>query len=240
MKAEPKNDTRWSSFYKVAAVTSLLIVIVGLVDITVSMMGGEAKANNAIPVEEWFMLFQTDRLTALGNLGLFNILTLSLGIPLYIALFNLNKANYSALATLAVTLFVMGTSIYISSNTVFSMQSLSNQYATASVGQKPILEAVGKVLLAQGADLSSGTFMGFLFTQLGGLLMAVTLMKSKVFGKRMPWFGMIGFGLMLVFFYIAAFIPGEFATAMIISAPGGIMLMVYQILMAQKFYQISR
>jgi hypothetical protein len=119
------------------------------------------------------------------------------------------------------------------------MQALSNQYATASEAQKPLLEAAGRALLAQGADLTPGTFMGFLFTQSAGLLMALVLMQSGVFGKIAPWLGVIGFGLMLVFFSIAAFAPGQFNTAMMISAPGGCLLMAYQILLARKLFQFS-
>ena len=240
MNALSEKDPRWTSFYKIAAIASLLIVLVGLVDIVTSMLGGEAQANNLVRVEDWFALFQTNRLTALGNLGLFNILTLSLGIPLYLALFNLHKQNHPAFAALAAILFVMGTAIYISSNTIFSMQALSNQYATASEAQKPVLEAAGRALLAQGADLTPGTLMGFLFTQSAGLLMALVLMRSEVFGKVIPWLGVIGFSLMLVFFSIAAFVPGQFNTAMMISAPGGLLLMAYQILLARRLFQLSR
>ena len=240
MNALSEKDPRWTSFYKIAAIASLLIVLVGLVDIVTSMLGGEAQANNLVRVEDWFALFQTNRLTALGNLGLFNILTLSLGIPLYLALFNLHKQNHPAFAALAAILFVMGTAIYISSNTIFSMQALSNQYATASEAQKPVLEAAGQALLARGADLTPGTFMGFLFTQSAGLLMALVLMRSEVFGKVIPWLGVIGFSLMLVFFSIAAFVPGQFNTAMMISAPGGLLLMAYQILLARRLFQLSR
>lgn len=239
MNTLSEKDPRWTSFYKLAAITSLLIVVVGLVDIVTSMLGGEAKANNLVRVEDWFALFQTDRLAALGNLGLFNILTLSLGIPLYLVLFNVHKQNHPAFAALAATLFVMGTAIYISSNTVFSMQALSNQYAAVSAEQKPLLEKAGQALLAQGADLTPGTFMGFLFTQSAGLLMALVLMRSGFFGKITPWLGAIGFGLMLVFFSIAAFVPGQFNTALMISAPGGLLLMAYQILLARRLFQLS-
>jgi hypothetical protein len=240
MDTRPEINDRWTGFYKVAGIFSLLIVLVGLVDIVTSMLGGEAHANATILIEDWFAFFDTNPLAALGNLGLFNILTLSLGIPLYLALFNINKLKYPAFSALAAILFSMGTAIYISSNTVFSMQAISNQYAFASEVQKPLLEATGRALLAQGADLSAGTFMGFLFTQSAGLIMALVLMQSGVFGKIVPLLGAIGFGLMLVFFLIAAFAPEHFNTATMISAPGGILLMAYQVLLARKLFQLSK
>jgi len=240
MDTQPEIINRWSGFYKFAGIASLLIVLVGLVDIVTSMLGGEAHANATILIEDWFALFDANPLTALGNLGLFNILTLSLGIPLYLALFNIHKLKYPAFSSLAAILFLMGTAIYISSNTVFSMQAISNQYASASGVQKPLLEAAGRALLAQGADLSAGTFMGFLFTQTAGLIMALVLMQSGVFGKITSWLGAVGFGLMLIFFWIAAFAPEHFNTAMMFSAPGGLLLMAYQVLLARKLFQLSK
>lgn len=233
------SDARWKSFYKFAAVAALLIVVTGLADTVTSMLAGEASVNSAVSVEEWFTLFQRDRLAALGSLGLFNIITLSLGIPLYLALFNLHRQNQPSFAALAVILFAMGTAIYISSNTVFSMLALSDQYSAASEAQKPLLEEAGRALLAQGADLTPGTFMGFLFTQSAALMMAFVLLNGRIFSKVTVWLGAAGFGLMLVFFSMAAFVPAQFNTAMMISALGGLLLIVYHILIARRLLQLA-
>jgi hypothetical protein len=238
-KSKFEADTRWNNFYKFAAVAALLIVLVGLVDIVTSMTGGEVQENSAVNVVDWFMLFQTNRLAALGNLGLFNILTLSFGIPLYLALFNIHRQTNPAFGGLALVLFVMGTGIYISSNTVFSMLALSNQYAAATEVEKPLLELAGRTLLAQGADLTPGTFVGFFFTQSAALLMALVLLQGGIFSKGIAWLGLVGFGLMLIFFVIAAFAPAQFTTALMISAPGGLLLMAYQILIARRLFQLA-
>lgn len=239
-KSKIETDARWNNFYKFAAVAALLIVLVGLVDIVTSMTGGEVQENSAVNVVDWFMLFQTNRLAALGNLGLFNILTLSFGIPLYLALFNIHRQTDPAFGGLALILFVMGTGIYISSNTVFSMLALSNQYAVATEIQKPLLEAAGRALLAQGADLTPGTFLGFFFTQSAVLLMSFVLLRGGIFSKTTGWLGLAGFGLMLIFFVVAAFVPAQFTTALMISAPGGLLLMAYQILLARRLFQLAR
>ena len=239
-RSKIETDARWINFYKVAAIASLLIVLVGLVDIVTSMMGGEVHENSAVNMVDWFMLFQTNRLGALGNLGLFNILTLSLGLPLYLALFNIHRQTDPSFGGLAVLLFVMGTGIYISSNSIFSILALSDQYAVASEAQKPLLEAAGRALLAQGADLTPGTFMGFFFTQCAAILMAFVILQGGVFNKTTGWLGVAGFGIMLVFFFIAAFVPGQFNTAVMISAPGGLLLMAYQILLARRLFQLAK
>ena len=66
----------WNRFYQIAGTAALLIVLMGMVDVVVSMSAGEAQENSAIAVTEWFALLQTNRFAALCNLGLINIITL--------------------------------------------------------------------------------------------------------------------------------------------------------------------
>ncbi len=233
-------DLSWKTFYKLAGIAALLIVLVGLADTLTSMMAGEASENSAIGVVEWFNMFQTERFSALGALGLFNILTLTLGIPVYIALYHIQGQQQPGFAALAAVLFFTGTAIYISSNTLFAMLALSGQYAAASQAQKPLLEAAGQAALAQGADLTPGTFMGLLFTQCAGALMAALMLSGKVFSKWTGWAGLAGFGLMVIFFTLTAFAPQTFATGMLIAMLGGLLLMAYQVMLGLKLFKLAR
>lgn len=234
-------DASWKSFYKVAAILALLIVLAGLVDTVSSMLGGEAQENSTIDVAEFFALFQRRPFYAFSYLGMINIITLSLGIPIYLALYHAHRQAQPALAALAAVLFFIGTAIYISSNTVFSLFALSRQYAAAAEAQKPLLEASGRALLAQGADLTPGTFMGFFFTQLAGLLVTGGVMlPGKVFSKWTAWSGLAGFVLTSIFFVLSAFLPQRFALAMGFAMPGGLLLMAYQIMLARRFLQLAR
>jgi hypothetical protein len=45
---------------------------------------------------------------------------------------------------------------------------------------------------------------------------------------------------MLVFFTVAAFIPAQFTLAIMISAPGGFLLIAYHILLARRLFQVAR
>ena len=236
----PETDAHWKPFYKVAAAAALLIVLVGLVDIVLSMLGGEARQNSSIPVAEWFTMFQTTPITAFSNLGLFNIITQTLEIAVFLALFNAHRRDNSAFAALSLILFCMGTAIYISSNTLFAMLALSNQYATATEAQKILLEAAGRAALAQGADLTPGTFVGFLFTQAAGVIMALVILRGGLFGKWTAWMGLLGYGCMLIFFSLTAFAPSQFGTALIVAMPGGLLLMAFQILLARKLFQLGK
>lgn len=235
-----KNDTQWKVFYKIAGTMALLIATAGLVDAITSDMGVGARDNTSISVIEWFTLFQTNRFSAFSCLGVINIMTLSLGIPVYLALYHAHRRNHPAGAALAAILFFIGSAVYFSSNTVFSMFAMSEQYAAAAEAQKPVLEAAGRALLAQGADLTPGTFVGLILTQIAGILITSLMLKGSIFGKWTGGAGLAGFTLTSVFFILAAFSPENFATAMFFAMPGGLLLMAYQIMLARRFFQLSK
>jgi hypothetical protein len=223
------------ALYKTAGTAALLILLVGLVDALTSM-GGAARDNSTVNIVEWFTLFQTNRFTAFSCLGVINIITLSLDIPLYLAFNQVYRKDHSTLTALASILFFIGAAVYFSSNTVFSLFALSNQYAFASELQKPLLAAAGQALLAQGADLTSGTFFGLFITQIAGLLISSVMLKGNVFGKWTGRAGLAGFSLMTIFFILTAFAPEYYASAMTIALPGALIMLAYQIMLARRFF----
>ena len=233
-------ESRWKSFYKFAGMMALLIVLVGLVDTVTSMMMGEVSENSTIPVTEWFALFQNHPFSALSALGFINIITLTLGIPVSLALYRVQREEQPAFAALAAVLYFVGTAVYFSSNTVFSMLGLSHQFAAAAEAEKPLLEAAGRALLAQGADLTPGTFVGFFFTQTAGIVMTFVMLRSGAFSKWTAWLGLAGFGLTSVFFVLAAFAPANFDTAMTFAMFGGPLLMAYHILLGLRLFRLAR
>jgi hypothetical protein len=230
----------WKTFCKFAGMIALLIVLAGLVDAITSGMAGEARDNSTVSMVEWFHLFQTRPFYAFSNLGLINMITLSLAIPIYLALYHAHRREQPTLAALAAILFFIGTAIYISSNTVFSLFALSRQYAVAAEAQKPLLEAAGRTLLAQGADLTPGTFLGFFFTQSAGLLITGVMLRGHVFGKWTGGIGLMGYVLTSVFFVLAAFSPENYDTALMFTLAGGLLLLAYEIMIARKFFQLGR
>jgi hypothetical protein len=227
------------TLYRVAAIMALLIVLAGLID-AVTSMGMEAQDNRTIAITEWFTLFQTHRFAAFSRLGLINIITLSLGIPIYLAFNQAFRQQRPALAAFASILFFTGTAVYLSSNTVFPLFALSQQYAAAPAAQKPLLEAAGQALLAQGADLTPGTFFGLFFAQAAGLLITSAMLRGPIFSKWAGRAGLAGFSLMSVFFILTAFVPERYDTAMLIAAPGALLMIAYQLILARRFFQLSK
>jgi hypothetical protein len=225
--------------YRVAGALALLIALAGLID-AVTSMGIEARDNSTVSIMQWFTLFQANRFAAFSSLGVINILTLSLGIPIYLAFIQAYRQHRLAHAALASILFFIGTAVYLSSNTVFPLFAISRQHAAAAEAQKPLLEAAGRALLAQGADLTPGTFVGLFLTQVAGLLITSIMLRGTIFGKWTGRAGLAGFSLMVMFFILTAFVPERYDNAMLIAAPGGLLLMAYQIMLARRFFQLAR
>jgi len=235
-----ETNTQWSSIYKTAGVMALLIALAGIVDALTSNMGVGAEANNLTQAAEWFSLFQSDPFQAFSCLGIINIFTLSMGIPIYLALYQAQRRYCPVPIALAVILFFVGVAVYLSSNTAFPLYALSRQYAVVDAAQKPILEAAGRALLVQGADLTPGTFLGFFFTQTAGLLATSVMFKGRVFSKWVGGTGLAGYAMMSVFFVLAAFLPEKFDIAMFFAMPGGMLLLVYELLLARRFFQLGK
>ena len=234
-------DPRWSGFYKVGGAAALLVVLVALLDIVMAMLSGEAVENSRVTIVEWYRLFQNNPLSAFSNLGLFNIIYQALAIPLYLALYHLHRRTYQAYAALAFVLFCVGSTVYFSTNTVFSLFGLSRQYAVAGTeAQKSALIAAGQAALAQGTDLTPSVFLGFFLTEAAGILMAIVVLRGGIFGKLTAWAGILAMGTMLIFNTIAAFLPENFDVAMMLGMFGGLLSMAYYILLARRLFQLGR
>jgi hypothetical protein len=222
---------------RVAGTAALLIIAAGMTDALTSM-GSTPIDNRAIPTAEWFRLFQTHPFEAFSRLGLINMITLSLCTPIYAAYLRILKRN-RPLVLLAAILFLIGVATYLSSNSVLPMFALSREVAAASASQMPMLEAAGQSLLAQGADLTSGTFIGLFLPQIAGLLISSVLLQTRVFGKWIGPLGLAGYNIMAIFFILTAFFPQLYDTAIAISAPGGLILIIYHMIFALKIFKMS-
>ncbi len=233
-------STDWKRLYQVAAIAAILVVLVGLLDIALSMRVSQAQENSTVSIIQWFTLFRNNAFEAFRQLGLFNIINLLLAVPLYLALHHLHRETQPAFAGLSVLLFVIGTAIYISSNSAFPLFAISRQYAAAPEAQKAAVEMIGAATLAQGADLTPGTFMGFILTEFAGMLMAFVLLREGLFGKATAWVGMLGLGVLAVFNVMVAFTPEFFNVAMGIAIPGGLLSMAYYLLLARRLFQLAK
>lgn len=233
-------DSRWRSLYQVGGISALIAVLVNLLDIIISFAGGDG-AGGTLTVVGWFELLKGNAFLALRNLGLFNVIGMTLAVPLFLALYGVHRRRDRAHAALAAVLLFMGAAIYIGNNKALSMWALSGQYTAATTeAQRSLYAAAGQALLAQAEDFCPGAFMGFLFPSMANILMGTVMLRSRIIGRWTAWAAIVGPAFLLVFTVCATFVPALFDQVMVLALVGGLLSMAANILIALRLLQPGR
>ena len=229
-------NAKWASLCRIGGVAAIVAGVFFRRNIgaEIVLFTGQTAPNT---VADWFSLLQNNSLLGVSLLNIFDVLNYAfIGImflSLYVALKQANR-DYMALAT-AFGLF--GVTIYLASNTTFSMLSLSNQYAAASTEtQKTMLLAAGQTMLA--LVQSTGVYMSLLLIAVAGFIMSVVMLQSKIFGKVTAYVGILAGALDLIYCVTTFASVPELDASLLASA--GLCLMIWHILAGRKLYQLGQ
>lgn len=232
-------DSGWKSLYKVGGVAALMAVLAILLDIFISF-GGEDFNPATLTAIEWFSLFQGNGLAGLRALGFINIISLTVSVSLYFALYGAHRQGYQVIAGLALILYLLGATIYISGNAAIPIFVLSEKYVLATTeAQRTLIATAGEALLARGADFTPGSFIGFFFTEMAGLAFSFVMLRSRMFSKVTAILGILGFLLLSIFTILTTFVPFFFNVAMAIAMVGGLLSVTWYILVARALFQLG-
>ena len=242
--SESKNmnsEAQWNSIYILGGVTT----IIGLIGIMLDVIFGSVTGGNlsALPqtAVERFTQFQTNPLLGLYNLDLLNIINQMILIPAYFALYAAHRKTNNAYALLALIIFLVGSTIFITTNSALPMLELSRKYASATTeSQKTLFAAAGEAMLARGTHGSLGVFIGFLLPNIAGLIMSFAMLTGKVFSKVNSYFGIAGSALILLYIVLVTFAPNIKDMATAFAMPGGLLSMAWMVMFTIRLFQISR
>ena len=239
MSLAVKQEPNWAGIYKLGGVAALGAVLVGLLESMIQYLPGSNISLET--VLDWFMLFQYNPFMGLRNLGLLNILLNILAILTYFALYAAHKENRNQpYAALAMIISYLGIGVFFATNRAFPMLGLSNQYAAATTdAQRAMLEAAGQSMLSVGASHTPGTFLGFLLSDVAGIMISVVMLQSNIFSKVNGYAGVLGFSILLVIENFSTF-SGLSAVLMILFMASGLLSMLWYILIARKLFQLVR
>jgi hypothetical protein len=235
------SEKQWKSIYKLGAVTTIIVLIGTVLDIVIgNITGGDLSRLPSTAIGR-FAQFQDNWLLGLYNLDLLNITIQIFFIPGYFALYAAHRKVNNAIAGLGFIFFLVGTTIFVSANTALTMFELSGKYAVAATEtQKNLLAAAGEAMLAKGAHGSPGVFIGFILPNIAVLIMGIAMLSGKIFSKANAWFGIAGSILILAYLILVTFVPAMKTVALVIVAPGGIMLMIWMIMFTVKLFKLGR
>jgi hypothetical protein len=225
--------------YVLGAVFAVCAILGILLDIFIGSATGGNLTSLPQNAAERFAQLQNNIWLGLYNLDLLNIINQIIMIPAYFALLIAVKGK-SLYAKLAFAVFLVGTTIFVATNTALPMFELSKRYAEASaLDQKALFASAGEAMLARGAHGSMGVFIGFILPNIAGFIMSLAMLKSRVFGKVTSWLGICGNVLISVYVILVTFVPSVKSMATLFAMPGGLMLLAWMIMFAVKLFALG-
>jgi hypothetical protein len=230
-----------NALYRAGGVAALLITGVALLDIIISFVSPAASVPGTRTAVQWFALYHENWFLGLREQGLLNMLNLMFTAPLFLALYAAHRRAAGPFAALAAMVWTLGAAVYIANNTALPMLTLSGQYAAATTeAQRTLLVGAGQALLAQGEDLTAGTFSGFFLTEAAGIMMAAVVLRSQLFSRWTAWAGILGYTFLLLFNIGAAFTPALYSGALTLAMIGGPVATVWYVLAARHLFRLGR
>ena len=238
-------DPTWNGLYKVGGSAALIIAAMYLLAMVIYI-----PANLAGPppstVLEWFTLFQNDRLTALFFLGFADIIIMICSGPMFLALYAVLRRTNRTWMVIATSFAFVGMAVYLATNTVFSMRSLSDQFAAATTeAQKSLFLAAGQATIAM-VEGTGGRYMGLPLVWISSLIVSVVMLQSKVFSKATAYVGIVGFALLAASIPFATYTTTGESTAAVAAIifvtyiGGGLLSLAWYILVAVRLLRLGR
>ncbi|MBN2093378.1 hypothetical protein JW964_27385 [candidate division KSB1 bacterium] len=121
------------------------------------------------------------------------------------------------------------------------MLELSHKYVVAeSEVEQNLLAAAGEAMLAKGAHGSMGAFPGFALPTIASILIAITMLKGKVFSKTTGYIGIFASSFMLIYLILVTFVPATQKVAVIFAMPGGLLSMTWMIMYMIRLFKLRR
>lgn len=235
------NKSDWKMLYKICFVAVFLTIIIMVSEIILSSFPDGSRTDSGVgEINEWFALFDRNWFMAMRNLGLINIIATTLTIPLYFSLFGLHYENNTALAGFSLVLFALGYAVFMADNVAFPMLALSWKYAGATAESKEIFLAAGEALLAKGISHTPGTFPGFILSESAAILVSLLIIVGGKIKKGVGVLGLVSFLMMIIFEILSSFYPNLFSVSMIFAMIGGILALIWYLLLGINFYRFSK
>ena len=210
-------DHSWDTFRVIGGIAALTAAIVfrRWLSAEFGMLRSFGLFHSALTVQpstplDWFTLLRTNRFVGLLLLNAFDLVNYALVGLMYFGVYSALRRSHKGYLAFAMGLSVVGTAVYFTSNQAFGLLSLSNQYyAATGEPQKSLILAAGQSALTVNDPVvfGTGTFWGFMFLYLAGMVISLVMLQGKVFDKWTASIGIVANAFGLGYFFTAAFAP---------------------------------
>jgi hypothetical protein len=227
--------------YRLGGAAASLTLVTVLADILATARPGNTDPEpGTLGATGWFAVLQETPLLGLRNLGLLNVASLLLSLPLFVALHAAHRSVQGRLAALATVVQLVGAAVYIANNAALPLLFLSRRHAAATTdADRSRLVAAAEARLARGEDFTPGALPGFLLTGMASVLMGIVVLRGGVFRRATGWAGILGPGSLLVFTGWATFGGATRGPAVGFAAVGGLLSLAWYALLARALFRLG-
>ena len=231
-------DSQWKNLYTIGGATALAAVGFEIVAVLIGVISTAPTPSTVIG---WFTLLQNNRFLGLKDLGLFDIIALSLLIPMFSAVYLALRRASQAIVAVATAFSFVGIVVYLATQTAFSMLSLSDQYAIATTdAQRSMLLAAGQAMLADQIGVGAGTYMALFFLGVAGLIISAIMLRSEIFGKITASVGILANVITLAFYLGLAFVSTSLPLGVDLYYVSGLLSLIWYFQIGRRLYQMGR
>lgn len=211
-----------------ALIAYSLITIVQIV-----VLGGQPTT-----AEQAFSLLQRSKVVGLLRLDLPTVFAMPLYYLLFLGFYAALRRSDRSRSILATSLACAGVTLVLATPTALSMLPLSQRYAAATTdAARSQLLAAGETILATDIWHGTGAILGGILLQGGAVLICVVMLRSKVFGTKTAWLGIVMHGLDLAHIVFGLFLPVAGVVLMSIAGP---LYPVWLFLVGRRLLQLGR
>ncbi len=229
-------DSTYQSLYKLGGAAALVVAVLILSDVVVLAIYPQPNT-----ISDWFMLFRSNSIVGLLDFWGLEVPMYVTFILVFLALYlALRKAN-QGLMVLTLTLALLGIGIFLATNNLFSMLSLSNQYAAATTdAERSTFLAAGQALLSNTNQRAVGGFnMGLFLVSVAGLMVSSVMLQSNSFSRSTAFVGILAHALSLADYLRQALTPSAIV-ALLVILPNALFLVIWYVLVGRRLYQLGR
>ncbi|HTX71751.1 MAG TPA: DUF4386 family protein [Rectinemataceae bacterium] len=225
--------------FATGGVFALLSALGAVADVCIGMVTGGTVA--ALPHDAVGRFAQLAATPALGlyNLDLLNLVTTLMMVAVLYACW-LALRQESQAAGLALAIGVVGAAIFAANNSALAMLGLARDFASADAARKNLLAAAGEALLAKGAHGSPGVLAGFLLSATANLLLAGSMLRTRIFSRITGLFGLCGNALLGIYLVLVTLLPQVQGKAIAFAVPGGLMAIGWLTMVAAGLFGMTR
>jgi hypothetical protein len=140
-------------------------------------------------------------------------------------------------AAIGACLAFLGIAVYLATNTVLPMVSLSDQYAASTTdAQRVLFVGAGHAVLAVGG-VGTGAYMAFLLMGAGGLTLSVIMLRTRVFNRATGYMGMLANAATLIYCVAPLVVP---STGLFFLWVSGLLFLIWMIQAGWRLLSITR